>query len=594
MTLTATNTSDIGATIIAASLSVGAGGTTGAAAAIGAALAQNLIGWTADGDRAPAEVKAYLSDSLDDAGGNLSISDSDVATVDALVFAGSMAVGAAGTTGIGLAGSGVSAVNKIATEVWATIDGAAAISADAITLNAHDASVINANAGAASLAVGAAGTTGGALSIGVALAQNEIDNDVEASIASAASVESTFGAIALYASEAASIHALAGAAAIAAGFGGTTGVALSGAGADATNVILGKTNAFVRDSVLGATGDVTLDAHQSSTIEAKIIAASLAIGGGGTTGVGASIGAALAQNLIGWTGDGVRAPIEVKAYVENSSINPRGDLTATATADGHIDALVVAGSVPGAGGRTAGVAASGSGVDTENRIAAKVQAYIDGDGTLGVHADRITLTALDTSTISATAGAPSVAASFAGTAGVSVSIGVALAYNEISSEVAAFVAHADDLHSTLGDVALSATESASITGLTGAASLAAGIAGTAGIGVSGAGADATNVILNKANAYMLDSTIVSARDVLIGASDNSTISATVATASLAIGAGGAGGGGASIRASPAENLNCWVRDGTASPPQVHGDGRDSSNHAGPDLPLPATQHASIA
>src|SRR5258708_39678735 len=100
-----------------------------------------------------------------------------------------MAVGAAGTTGIGLAGSGVSAVNKIATEVWATIDGAAAISADAITLNAHDASVINANAGAASLAVGAAGTTGGALSIGVALAQNEIDNHGEAPIASAATVQ---------------------------------------------------------------------------------------------------------------------------------------------------------------------------------------------------------------------------------------------------------------------------------------------------------------------------------------------------------------------------------------------------------------------
>src|SRR5260221_2757866 len=108
-----------------------------------------------------------------------------------------MAVGAAGTTGIGLAGSGVSGVNKIATEVWATIDGAAAISADAITLNAHDASVINANAGAASLAVGAAGTTRGPLSNCVALAQNAIDNHVEASIASAANVEATLAATAL-------------------------------------------------------------------------------------------------------------------------------------------------------------------------------------------------------------------------------------------------------------------------------------------------------------------------------------------------------------------------------------------------------------
>src|SRR5207244_12397659 len=122
------------------------------------------------------------------------------------------------------------------------------------------------------------------------------------------------------------------------------------------------TNASVGGSALGAPGDVTLDAHESSTIEAKIIAASLAIGGGGTTGVGASIGAALAQNLIGWTADGVRAPTEVKAYVQDSSIDAGGDLTATATADGDIDALVVAGAVAGGVCGTQGVARSGAGV----------------------------------------------------------------------------------------------------------------------------------------------------------------------------------------------------------------------------------------
>src|SRR5258706_9116455 len=118
-----------------------------------------------------------------------------------------------------------------------------------------------------------------------------------------------------------------------------------------------------------------------------------------------------------------------------------------------------------------------------------------------------------------------------------------------------------------------------------AATLAADMAGPAGIAVSGAGADATNVILNKPNAYVLDSTIVSARDVLIGASDNSTISATVATASLAIGAGGAGGVGASIGASLAENLIRWTRNGTASPAEVQAYVRDSSIQATRDLPL---------
>src|SRR5258706_14895780 len=126
-----------------------------------------------------------------------------------------------------------------------------------------------------------------------------------------------------------------------------------------------------------------------------------------------------------------------------------------------------------------------------------------------------------------------------------------------------------------------------------AATLAADMAGPAGIAVSGAGADATNVILNKPNAYVLDSTIVSARDVLIGASDNSTISATVATASLAIGAGGAGGVGASIGASLALKIVGSAMNGDVVAGRVHANDRGSGIPAAHDLALSAPAHDTL-
>jgi hypothetical protein len=102
-------------------------------------------------------------------------------------------------------------------------------------------------------------------------------------------------------------------------FGGSGGagggISLVGAGAEATNIILNKTNAFVADSTLISAGDVNLLASGSSTIKAMVstAAGSLAVGGG--TGVGVSIGASVALNYIGWTPGGTNSPAEVQAYV---------------------------------------------------------------------------------------------------------------------------------------------------------------------------------------------------------------------------------------------------------------------------------------
>ena len=63
--------------------------------------------------------------------------------------------------------------------------------------------------------------------------------------------------------------------------------------------------------------------------------------------------------------------------------------------------------------------------------------------------------------------------------------------------------------------------------------------------ISGAGAAATNTILNRTNAYVEDSILTTtalAGDVLISATDTSTIEAVVAAVAAAVGGGGTGVG----------------------------------------------------
>ena len=181
---------------------------------------------------------------------------------------------------------------------------------------------------------------------------------------------------------------------------------------------------------LRAVGAVDLERGEYfSRVIATIIAASVGVGVGGTGGVGASIGAALAENFIGFDESGTTRTVpEIQPTLMDSSITAGGDLSATAIANQGIGGTRLC----GLGCRSLVVASgavglSGSGVNAKNKIGATVQAYIEGDGATGISADRVTLTARDTSNIKADAGAVSLAASFAGVGSVSFSIGVALA-----------------------------------------------------------------------------------------------------------------------------------------------------------------------
>jgi hypothetical protein len=379
--------------------------------------------------------------------------------------------------------------------------------------------------------------------------------------------------------------------------GGKAGIAVSGAGAVAKNVILSQTKAFIDDggeaagapvsSVVVSAGKVDIDAKSDSSIEAVVVAVSAAVGVGGTAGIGASVGFALARNFIGWdpsaavasftsdqefktimpgmtvrVKDGVRGgdvysfigdqkniydftsadgtqtlvndsgtqtrvkvddaiyvwqgdddavvnlatafydgvfvdgkwkanenwrlerasalsgedfgdpdqwllilpaligdASQVAAFIGNSSVKAAGDLTLDAQARGSIDALTLAGSVAIAAGGTVGIGLSGAGVSVENRGRTVVKAFIDGDGDVvgksDIEAANISLRALDNTRIKADAAAASIAASAAGTVGISLSIGISSAYNEIVNVVHAAIANADSVRAH-GDITIKA------------------------------------------------------------------------------------------------------------------------------------------
>jgi len=201
------------------------------------------------------------------------------------------------------------------------------------------------------------------------------------------------------------------------------------------------------------------------------------------------------------------------------------------------------------------------------------------------------LTAEDTSTISAVTGAASLAGAV-GAVGVSVSIGIAGAYNEISNDIAAYITNANDgVKTTSGNITIEAFEEATINAITAAASLAVS-GGFAAVSISGAGAGATNVILTDTNAYIYTSTVRSADNVNITADSDTTINAAVLTASGAVSIGGVAVG-ASIGASAARNFigyNLW---GTEDATQVQAYITDSTLKAADDVILTADSDEEI-
>ena len=569
----ATGDSEIKALILAAAATLSFGGNSGVGASIGAAVAINRIGgWTLEeeeengqmlptGDATLATdgasgVRAFLKNTSVEGSGGFSVAASSEGLIDARVAAGSFAIGGGGTTGGGVAVAGVYTMNVIAVATQAYVDNTPAsdtetkdIAADAISVTASDTSDIDVVAGAAAVAGGFGGTTGVAVSIGFAMAQNTIANNVAAYLETIDTVRARDGNLALSATSDASINATAATASLSVAIGGTTGISFSGGGAIALNDISTDTNAYIDNSTVFEADAITVSADAKSSIEAKIVSVSLSIGVGGSVGGAASFGVAVAENQIG---NGASDRDQVQAYIRSSTITTDGTLTLAATSEQDIDAIVLAGSAA-IGGGSVGVGLSGAGAGSGNTIAVKTAAFIDGSAKT-ITAGAIDIDAWDKSTIDATNAAASLAAGF-GATGLAGSVAVAIARNKIDNDVLASVTGGQTLITTTGDIAIDARREGSIHATSAAASLGLAIsAGSAAVALSGAGASATNEIYGDTIASVSGGMLDSAAGVRVAAKMDSTIDATVAALVAAIAIDPVGGGiGAAIGASVATN-----------------------------------------
>jgi hypothetical protein len=324
----------ISAVVIGASLAVAVGKEGGAGLAIGASVARNLIGSDQDDSGGmtrpaiistnyPGAVQArILNSSVTATGGNLVLTATAQQSIDAVVGAFAAAVAGGKDGGLAGAGAGARATNGISMNVTAAIDGdgASGIHAGSITIRAADTSSIGAVTGAAALAISFGKQVALSIAVGVALAENVIQNDVEAYLARADNVTTTGtgGAISVTASETASINSttFAASAAIAAGkisFAAAVGVL------EATNTLENKVAAYITDSEsVGSAGAVTVSATDTGVISADTFSLAVAVG---VFGVGVGIGSG--ENTI---------LDNVSAYVHKSTIAaPAGNISVTAT-----------------------------------------------------------------------------------------------------------------------------------------------------------------------------------------------------------------------------------------------------------------------
>ncbi|HSW23337.1 MAG TPA: hypothetical protein VLJ62_11265, partial [Burkholderiaceae bacterium] len=360
------------------------------------------------------------------------------------------------------------------------------------------------------------------------------------------------GDITITATETAQITATAAAASVAVGisiFG--AGVGVSGAGADAKNVILTSTQAYVLGSGVASGRDLALQATNTAHIEATVAGLSAAAGGGAVAGA-ASIGAALATNLIGYTAAGAAQPAVVQAYISGGTASAVRDINVQAESSATIKATVAAGSVALTGG-IVGIAAAGAGADAVNRIGMSVKGYIDG-ATVNAGVD-VDVTAYDHSAIEASTTAASVAGAY-GTIGDAVAIGVALSSNTIANTVEAYLLGAT-MTGVSGLLTVQATEDASVTGSAQAAAIAANVS-LGGYTFAGGGAGLVAVMGTTTRAYVQGGSLTLAGDIKVDARNRSSVQASVDVTSAAFGVIAAAASGSVVAATVTPVVHAFI------------------------------------
>ena len=242
------------------------------------------------------------------------------------------------------------------------------------------------------------------------------------------------------------IEVVVGAASIAAAFGGSTGVAIGGAGAVALNSVTSNTNAHIDDSTSRATPAISLD-RDGHERDQRDRARGLSRRRRGRQRRHRRRDRHLGReepDRRDLRRDARRRPRSRRTSFRSSldGAGRRPDGYRDRGARDQRDRL--AGSVAVAAGGSVGVARQPARASSpRTTIAAHVKAFVDGDGTDGHPRSSISLSAHDTLLDRRDRGrGRRRGAAFGGDAGVAVSIAVSLAFNWIANEVEAYVAEA--------------------------------------------------------------------------------------------------------------------------------------------------------
>ncbi len=407
-----------------------------------------------------------------------------------------------------------------------------------VKLSATDNASIVADAGGLAVSLGFGGDAGVAVSLGVGAAVNTITDTTLAFVDD--STVSAASAVSLAANETASIVAISYGGTVSAAGGGEGGVSVGVAGADSSNSIADKVQAYINNSngdnsVKASNGSITLKASDSPTINAYGGGLAIAGAGGGAAGVGVTVGFSAATNSVQDT---------VQAFIADSTVTATGNAIAlTATDTANVVAYTVGGAVSGAGGGAAGVGVGAAGAGSGNTITDIVEAVIqEGSIVTTITTGDVTLMATDNPSVTANGGGVGLTGAGGGAAGVAVSLGVAAAVNSIQDTVEAFVNNSQI--ASAGGVSLTANETATVQAFTIGGTVAGSGGGAAGVSVTVAGAYSSNTIKNRVQADIASNSVVAAKNgmVSVSASDNSTITANGGGGGIA----GAGGGVAGV------------------------------------------------
>ncbi|MCU0963385.1 MAG: hypothetical protein MUF48_25115, partial [Pirellulaceae bacterium] len=463
------------------------------------------------------------------------------------------------------AGAGSGSGNTIANTIKAEIRNNSTVTttgAGSVTLSATDTSKIIADAGGYGVALAGGQGAGTALTAGVSIAINDIQNEVSATVSS--STITAAGNVGLTATSTATIDAWTLAVAVGAAGGQGAGFSFAGAGSGSGNAIQNTIKAEIRNNsnvtTTGA-GSVTLSATDTSKIFADAGGVGVAGAGGEGGGTSISAGISIAENELGNV---------VQAVVDRSTITSAADVELSATSSGTIDALTWGGAVSLSGGAGGGVSLAGAGAEASNWIHNSVTAAIRNASTVQAQAGWVKLAATDTATITAHAVGGSMALAGGAGGAVTIPIGAAVADNVIEnvvkacidSSVVSAVDNAPD--SPTGDVTLEAESTSTITALSVAASLSVAVA-PVGVSFSGAGADSTNTIASQIIACIDNNSSVTAT----GKVDLSAIDLPTTTADVGSGTLSGGVAGASVGVSLSDNtinntVKAYVNQGSVT------------------------------